>query len=169
MMAIRPPTSPTTVMGGFSLGINTRNRNNERNSENCSTYIIKTQPFSMSCIIKKISVCERLYIYLHIAYWVTGFIVVSVCECLPYMVSPCWGEWLRWFWRWAGSVGRLPGLTLHPELHRGSLLYPGAAARQMIEPCTRTHTHKNLNTMATLLTLNTYNARSSKALRVNRK
>lgn len=23
MMAMRPPTSPTTVMGGFSLGINT--------------------------------------------------------------------------------------------------------------------------------------------------
>lgn len=25
MMAMRPPTSPTTVMGGFSLGINTEN------------------------------------------------------------------------------------------------------------------------------------------------
>lgn len=27
MMAMRPPTSPTTVMGGFSLGINTANTN----------------------------------------------------------------------------------------------------------------------------------------------
>lgn len=26
MMAMRPPTSPTTVMGGFSFGINTENR-----------------------------------------------------------------------------------------------------------------------------------------------
>lgn len=31
MMAMRPPTSPTTVMGGFSLGISTENaRNNEK-------------------------------------------------------------------------------------------------------------------------------------------
>lgn len=30
MMAIRPPTSPTTVMGGFSFGINTGNRNKKR-------------------------------------------------------------------------------------------------------------------------------------------
>lgn len=26
MMAMRPPTSPTTVMGGFSLGINTEEK-----------------------------------------------------------------------------------------------------------------------------------------------
>lgn len=30
MMAMRPPTSPTTVMGGFSFGINTGNRNKKR-------------------------------------------------------------------------------------------------------------------------------------------
>lgn len=33
MMAIRPPTSPTTVMGGFSLGINTRIK--KRHSKLC--------------------------------------------------------------------------------------------------------------------------------------
>lgn len=29
MMAMRPPTSPTTVMGGFSLGISTENDGNK--------------------------------------------------------------------------------------------------------------------------------------------
>ena len=52
------------------------------------------------------------------------------------MVSPCWGEWLRWSWRWGGNVAHPPGLTLHPELHRGLLLFPDAAARQTTEPCT---------------------------------
>lgn len=30
MMAIRPPTSPTTVIGGFSLGISTMQKNKEK-------------------------------------------------------------------------------------------------------------------------------------------
>ncbi len=33
MMAMRPPTSPTTVMGGFSLGINTGNKHKSKYRE----------------------------------------------------------------------------------------------------------------------------------------
>lgn len=47
-MAIRPPTSPTTVMGGFSLGINTAEGMKEKNGSertHPSLYQEKNDPF----------------------------------------------------------------------------------------------------------------------------
>lgn len=55
----------------------------------------------------------------------------------PYGGSPCWGGWLRWSWRWAGSVGRPPGPTRRPVLRRGSPLCPDAGARRTTALCWR--------------------------------
>lgn len=60
MMAMRPPTSPTTVMGGFSLGINT-GKKNEKDTEK----------------VKKISVIICMYLYT--AYSVAGHVGYLVC------------------------------------------------------------------------------------------
>lgn len=45
MMAMRPPTSPTTVMGGFSLGISTEN---DRNTENLQCHAVIGQDFILA-------------------------------------------------------------------------------------------------------------------------
>lgn len=126
-MAMRPPTSPTTVMGGFSLGINTGNKENviEIEKETCC---VKQQQHVFFFFFSWI---EQNRIFCYRTCWFQG---LSLLVCVHhYMVSPCWGEWLQWSWRWVGSVGRLPGQTQRPELHRGSLLYPDAAVQQMTE------------------------------------